>query len=400
MSVKVTDVKCFITAPGVCDLLVVKVETNQPGLYGLGCATFTQRGFAVKTAVDEYLRPMMIGRDVAYIEDAWQQMMGSSYWRNGPVLNNAISGVDEALWDIKGKMAGMPVYELIGGKCREGIKIMPHGGRGKTLEEMGDNIEKMLARGLDWIRVGMPSECPDELKPKGAPEGYYLNPAQAHENYVKVFKYLRERFGYGPNFGIDIHERFTPTEAIRLCKDLEPYKPAFLEDLLAPEDAGWFDNVRAATSIPMAMGELFVNPLEYRDLVSGRKIDYMRAHISMLGGFTPARKLAAFCEVYSVKTAWHGPHDITPIGMAAQLHLDLATPNCALQEFGDVNELMHEIFPGAPWSEGGYAYVNDKPGWGVDFNEELAAKYPAKGYVLGGGLGFMARRPDGTAVRS
>ena len=402
MSVRVTDVKTFITAPGVCDLIVVKVETNQPGLYGLGCATFTQRGFAVKTAVDEYLRPMMIGRDVDLVEDAWQQMMGSSYWRNGPVLNNAISGVDEALWDIKGKLANMPVYNLIGGKCREGVVIMPRGGRGKTLEEMGDNIEKMLAVGHDWIRVGMPgrSPCPDELKPIGAPEGYYLNPKKSAEDYVMVFKYLRERFGYGPHFCIDVHERFTPTEAIQLCKDLEPYKPGFLEDLLQPENADWFDNVRQATSIPMAMGELFVNPMEYKDLVAGRKIDYMRVHISMIGGFTPAKKLAAFCEYYGVRTAWHGPHDLTPIGMAAQLHLDLATPNCAMQEFGDSDELTKEIFPGAPWSVGPYAYVNDKPGWGVDFNEELAANYPAKGYVLGGGLGFMARRPDGTAVRS
>ena len=143
MSVKVTDVKCFITAPGVCDLLVVKVETNQPGLYGLGCATFTQRGFAVKTAVDEYLRPMMIGRDVAYIEDAWQQMMGSSYWRNGPVLNNAISGVDEALWDIKGKVFGAPVYELMGGACRNKVKVYSWIG--------GD---KALRRGLIHRRCG------------------------------------------------------------------------------------------------------------------------------------------------------------------------------------------------------------------------------------------------------
>ena len=263
MSVRVTDVKTFITAPGVCDLIVVKVETNQPGLYGLGCATFTQRGFAVKTAVDEYLRPMMIGRDVDLVEDAWQQMMGSSYWRNGPVLNNAISGVDEALWDIKGKLANMPVYNLIGGKCREGVVIMPRGGRGKTLEEMGDNIEKMLAVGHDWIRVGMPgrSPCPDELKPIGAPEGYYLNPKKSAEDYVTVFKYLRERFGYGTHFCIDVHERFTPTEAIQLCKDLEPYKPGFLEDLLQPENADWCDNVRQATSIPMAMGELFVNQM-------------------------------------------------------------------------------------------------------------------------------------------
>lgn len=402
MAVTVKDVKCFITAPGRCDLVVVKVETSEPGLYGLGCATFTQRAQAVKTAVDEYLRPMMIGRDVAKIEDAWQQMMGSSYWRNGPVLNNAISGVDEALWDIKGKMAGMPVYELLGGKCREGVPVMPFGGlTGDTLEELGDSIEKMLDQGLDYIRIrytSMPRGTVDESKkPIGAVPGHYMDTKQAMKDAVAVFKYMRERFGYEPEFAMDVHEKFSPTEAIQLCKDLEPYRPFFLEDVLQPENVDWFDNVRQATSIPMAMGELFVHPLEYKDLIAGRKIDYVRSHISFLGGLTPAKKLAAFCEIYGIKTIWHGPADLSPIGAAAQLHLDLATPNCAMQEFGNPSEELKAVFPGAPEAIGGYVYCNDKPGWGVDFNEEEAAKYPPKGYHNDG---FKARRIDGTAVRS
>ncbi len=398
--VTVTDVKTFITRPGRSDLVVVKLETSEPGLYGLGCATFTQRALAVKTAVDEYLRPMMIGRNVANIEDTWQQLMGSSYWRNGPVLNNALSGVDEALWDIKGKMAGMPVYDLVGGKCREGILILPGGGRGKSFEEIGDNIEKKLAQGLNYFRVGIHSDepmCPDSMKPIGAPEGNYINPKKSADQYVALFKYLRERFGDEPELAIDIHERFTPTEAISLCKALEPYRPFFLEDLLQPENIDWFDNVRQATWIPMAMGELFNNPLEYKSLITERKIDYMRVHISQIGGFTPARKLAALCEAFAIKTIWHGPGDLSPIGAAAQMHLDLVSPNCAMQEFNDYNDATKEVFPGAPESKGGYVYVNDKPGWGVDFDEEAAAKYPPQGYH---NPGFMSRRPDGTAVRT
>ena len=402
MAVTIRDVKCIVTAPGMCDIAVVKVETSEPGLYGLGCATFTQRITAVKAAVEDYLRPLMIGRDVSKIEDAWQQMMGNSYWRNGPVLNNAISGVDEALWDIKGKMLGAPVYDLVGGKAREGVAVMPRGAHGRTLEELGDSVEAMMKDGFGFIRVGMfsPDDCPDERKPEGAPAGVYINPKKTIERYVEVFRYLRERFGNEPDLGVDVHERLNPTEAVTLAKALEPYHPCFLEDLLQPENVEWFRQVRNTTTVPMAMGELFVNPMEYKDLISNRLIDYIRCHISMIGGFTPARKLAAFCEVFGVGTMWHGPHDITPVGMAAQLHLDLVSPNCICQEFVIPNELTYEMFPGAPVVRRGYAYCNDRPGWGVDFDEELAKKYPAKGYNMRGGLAFLGRRLDGTAVRS
>ena len=402
MAVTVRDVKCIITAPERCDIAVVKVETSEPGLFGLGCATFTQRITAVKTAVEDYLRPMMIGRDVEKIEDAWQQMMGSSYWRNGPVLNNAISGVDEALWDIKGKMLGVPVYQLLGGKVREGVAVMPRGAHGRTLEEVGDSVEAMTKDGFEFIRVGLRSlfACDEERKPEGAPEGIYFDPRKAAKEYVRLFAYLRERFGDEIDVGIDVHERFHPTEAVSLAKALEPYKPAFIEDLLAPEYADWFAEVRRVSSIPMAMGELFVNPMEYKNLIANRLIDYVRCHISMLGGFTPAKKLAATCETFGVGTMWHGPHDITPVGMAAQLHLDLVSPNCICQEYAVPGEITYEMFPGSPVVKHGYAYVNDKPGWGVEFDEEMAKKYPGKGYNLGGGLAFMGRRHDGTAVRT
>ena len=402
--VKIKDVKTYIVAPSNCDFLVIKIETSEPGLYGLGCATFTQRILAVKTAIDDYLKPMVIGREVTRIEDIWQQMMWSSYWRNGPVLNNAVSGIDEALWDIKGKMAGMPVYDLIGGKCREGVLVLPYMGEGmdRTAEEVGNDIEEKLAQGMDFFRVQLCTDnlCPDELKPIGAPKGYYIYADKLIDDYVSLFRYLRNRFGYKPKFAIDAHERFTPQEAISLCKQLEPYQPFFIEDLLPPEQSQWFDNVRQATSIPMAMGELFNNPNEFLPLINGRKIDYIRCHISQLGGFTPARKLAALCEYNGIQTMWHGPHDLSPIGAAAQIHLDLVSPNCALQEFGPYEEPILELFPGAPMQKGGYVYCNDRPGWGVDFREDLSNKYPPKGYLFTGELGFMARSRDGAPMRS
>ena len=400
MSITVRDVKTYLTAPGRCDLLVVKVETSEPGLYGLGCATFTQRILAVKTAIDEYLRPLMIGRDVDNIEDTWQVLYGSSYWRNGPVLNNAISGIDEALWDIKGKIAGLPVYSLLGGKCRPGARIFA-GAHAATIEEMGDEVEKILSTGQQYIRLFLgkfgQSEVSESEKPAGALPGHYINPKKYIRDMVNMFAYLRERFGDDPEFMIDVHERVSPTETIQLARALEPYHPYFLEDSLSPENIDWFENLRAATSIPLAMGELFNNVNEFKSLIANRRIDFIRCHISQLGGLTPARKLAAFCEYFGVRTIWHGPGDLTPVGMAAQLHLDLATPNFAFQEHMGWSDLIYDMFPGAPTMQGLYMMPNDKPGFGVDFDEALAAKYPPRGYNSDA---FLARLPDGSAVRS
>ena len=400
MSITVRDVKTYLTAPGRCDLLVVKVETSEPGLYGLGCATFTQRILAVKTAIDEYLRPLMIGRDVDNIEDTWQVLYGSSYWRNGPVLNNAISGIDEALWDIKGKIAGLPVYSLLGGKCRPGARIFA-GAHAATIEEMGDEVEKILSTGQQYIRLFLgkfgQSEVSESEKPAGALPGHYINPKKYIRDMVDMFAYLRERFGDDPEFMIDVHERVSPTETIQLARALEPYHPYFLEDSLSPENIDWFENLRAATSIPLAMGELFNNVNEFKSLIANRRIDFIRCHISQLGGLTPARKLAAFCEYFGVRTIWHGPGDLTPVGMAAQLHLDLATPNFAFQEHMGWSDLIYDMFPGAPTMQGLYMMPNDKPGFGVDFDEALAAKYPPRGYNSDA---FLARLPDGSAVRS
>lgn len=398
--ITVTDVKTFLVRPARSDLLVVKVETSEPGLYGLGCATFTQRILAVKTAVDEYLRPLMIGRPVKNIEDAWQVMYGSSYWRNGPVLNNAISGIDEALWDIKGKMANMPVYDLLGGKCREGALTFADA-KGNTLEEVAEDVKRHLDNGFRHIRVGYrPPADPaytESLKPEGAPWGNYIDPKTYIKNQVELFKYLREQFGEWPEYMIDVHERVTPQESIMLAKALEPYHLFFLEDSLAPEFPEWFAQLRNQVSTPFAMGELFNNVNEYKQLIANQQIDYIRCHISQLGGISPAWKLTAFCGFFGVKTAWHQPGDISPVGIAAHLHIDLATPYFGIQECRGLNDASLELFPGAPELRGCYLYANDKPGLGVDFNEELAKKFPPEGYK---NVGFLSRLPDGTAIRT
>ena len=399
MAITIKNVKVFITAPGRCDLVVVKVETSEPGLYGLGCATFTQRARTVRTAIEE-ITPLVIGRDVNRIDDTWQQLYGSSYWRNGPVLNNAISGIDEALWDIKGKLANMPVYDLLGGKCRNGAKTFGDA-MGMSKEEVGDNVARLIEQGHDHIRLFLAR--PDTVtvedfeKPEQAPTGIYYNPGRYIHQMVELFGYIRSRFGEKLELMTDVHERLSPAEAITLAKALEPYHPFFLEDILPPENINWFSKLRALSHTPMAMGELFNNVNEFRPLIANGDIDFIRCHISQLGGITPARKLSAFAELFGVKTAWHGPGDLSPIGLAAQVHLDLAIPNFGLQEHRNYDDLMFEMFPGAPEVRNTYLYVSEKPGLGVDFNEELAVKYPPKGY---NSSGFLQRQTDGTAVRT
>lgn len=401
-TVRIRDIKAFITAPGSKNLVVVKIETDVPALYGLGCATFTQRCKAVVTVIRQYLRSLLLGRAVNNIEDIWQTCMGNSYWRNGPILNNALSGIDEALWDIKGKMADMPVYELLGGKCRAAVPVYGSA-QGKTLQELGDQVEENLKNGIVHTRLGLgylgdeKTKAPLQ-KPEGTPDyGLYFDPRQKTEEAVEMLRYLRGRFGKQVELMIDVHEKLAPGDAVRFASELEPFQLFFIEDILPVEHLDWMKRVREVSATPMAIGELFNHPREWQQLVVNREIDFIRCHISQLGGLTPAKKLAVFCEAFGVRTAWHGPGDLTPIGVAAQLHLDLTSPNFAIQEFTDPSEAVQRVFPGCPQRKGGYLYANDRPGLGVEFDEEAAGEYPYRETTRDM---FQFRLPDGTPIRS
>ncbi len=395
MAIKITNVKAILTAPDGIGLIVVKVETSDAGLYGLGCATFTQRLTPVQTAVEDYLKPLLIGRDPDNIEDIWHLCYQNSYWRNSGVLNNALSGVDMALWDIKGKRAGMPVYQLLGGKCREAAAVYRHAD-GRDNQEVLDNVLRLKEQGYRYIRCqigGYGGVGRDPRTPDGAQPGAYYDPDVYALSVPKMFEYVRSKIGFELNLLHDVHERLHAIEAVRFVKSIEPYRLFFLEDPLAPDQIEWFRQIRMHAAVPIAMGELYNNPVEWKSLIAEQLIDFIRVHISQIGGLTPARKLAALCEAFSVRTAWHGPGDVSPVGHVANLHLDVACHNFGIQEFAGFGDPLKEVFPGCPEIRNGYLYPNDKPGFGIDIDEKLAAKYPAEPGVIGW---TQSRLPDGT----
>lgn len=396
--ITIRDVKTILTAPEGVNLVVVKIETSEPGLYGLGCATFTQRHLAVATAINEYLKPFLIGKDVHNIEDIWQTSNVSGYWRNGPEFNNALSGVDMALWDIKGKLANMPLYQLFGGKAREGVMVYRHA-EGDSKEEVKENTLKFMEEGFRVIRCqlgGYGGRGQQLVKPENAPVGAYYDPKVYMRSVIEMFEYLREEIGYEIDFIHDIHERLSPIDAVGFAKDLERFKLFFLEDALAPEQIDWFKTIRQHTTTPIAMGELFNNPNEWIPLISNRLIDFIRIHVSQIGGITPARKVEAVSSMFGIRTAWHGPADVSPVGHAANVHLNISSPAFGIQEYYGFSDHIKEIFPGCPETRNGYIYPNERPGLGIDINEEAAKKYPCDSTVPDWTL---ARLPDGTAAR-
>jgi mannonate dehydratase len=408
--VRIADVRAICTAPAGIRLVVVKVLTSDDGLYGLGCATFTQRPRAVVSAVEEYLRPMLVGRDIDCIEDIHQACSLSAYWRSGPVLNNALSGVDEALWDLLGKRLGVPVYRLFGGRCRQAADVYAHAS-GADAGEVAERAAALAEQGFRFVRCqvgvagmatygagGSPAATAPAVSGRADIQQSPWEPAAYCRLVPRLFERLRSELGEELELLHDVHERVPPMLAVRLAKDLEPYRLFFLEDVVAPEDVGYLPMLRAQTATPIALGELFVNEQEYVPLVRDRLIDFIRVHLSDIGGLTPARKLAALCDWFGVRTAWHGPGDVSPVGHAANLHLDLACRNFGVQEITLFDERTREVFPGCPEVRDGALWCNERPGLGVDLDERAAARFPFPDHPLNGSWPELRRR-DGTVTR-
>jgi mannonate dehydratase len=388
-------------------LTVVKIVTDQPGLYGYGCGTISMRSEVVTTDVEKYLKPLLLGRPADRIEDTWQMMVNSAQWRFDPIMNNSMSGVDEALWDIKGRQAGVPVYELLGGKCREAVMAYTDLAAVRIpnppdVQGMIDGYRKLMAMGFKAIRAGARDpKAPPSLWDATVTSDSKVNFA----TQMAFFEECRKQLGFDVGLIFDVHRNYSnPTESVQFCTDIEPLKMFYIEDPFSIEDIPYYKQIRQHCNTPIAMGEMFVNPNEYVPLINERLIDYMRIHISAAGGVTPCRKAAAMGELLGVRTSWHGSPDISPIGHMANVHLDVSCYNTGIQEWRGYSDLTKEIFSGCIEAKDGYLYPNDKPGWGIEIDEKLAAKYPPgtgeKGSAqkLNGGWGDY-RRADGTIYR-
>jgi len=384
---KITNARVIITCPGR-NFVTLKIETDE-GVYGLGDATLNGRELAVASYLQDHVVPCLIGRDAHRIEDIWQYLYKGAYWRRGPVTMSAIAAVDTALWDIKGKIAGLPLYQLLGGASREGVMVYGHA-NGKTIEETIENALHYQSQGYKAIRLQ--SGVPGLASTYGvSKDRYFYEPADADlptenlwssEKYLRsvpaLFEKAREALGWDVHLLHDIHHRLTPIEAGRLGKDLEPWRPFWLEDAVPAENQANFRLIRQHTTTPLAVGEIFNSIWDCKQLIEEQLIDYIRATVVHAGGITHLRRIASFADMHNVRTGCHGATDLSPVCMAAALHFDLSVPNFGVQEYMRHTDETDAVFPHAYSFEDGLMHPGDKPGLGVDLDEALAATYEYK----------------------
>jgi len=380
---KIKEVKVIATSPRPgYSWVFIKVLTDEPGLYGLGSANFRYLSWAVKAALEKHMVPFWKGKEIDRIEDLWQWNHQRSYWRNGPVTNVIQAALDSALWDIKGKRAGMPVYELLGGKVRDAVPLYAHAS-GRSQEQCVDRVQSYMDKGYRHVRVQMggyggggfirPGEG---SRPDTGFEGQAFDEELYVDTIPKLFMHIREKLGWNVKLLHDVHEHLTPASALKLAKRLEPANMFFVEDILPPEQIDYFKQIKSQTTTPMAMGELFTHPHEWRPLIANRVIDFIRCRVGMIGGITQAKKIAGLCEQFGVRTAWQEGGENDPINQLAAYHVDMSIPSFGIQEDNHYPEVVHEMMPGAAQIRKGYLYGSGKPGLGIDLDEKIAARFP------------------------
>ncbi|KCZ93379.1 D-mannonate dehydratase ManD [Hyphomonas johnsonii] len=397
---KITSARVIVTCPGR-NFVTLKIETDQ-GVHGIGDATLNGREKAVVAYLEDHLIPLLIGRDAHRIEDIWQYLYRGAYWRRGPVTMAAIGAVDTALWDIKAKAAGMPLYQLLGGASRDGVLVYGHA-NGADIEQTVDEVGRYIDMGYRAVRAqsGIPGVKGAYGVGKG---GMYYEPADSTlpeetlwdtsrylQTAPKLFERLREVHGPDIELLHDVHHRLSPIEAARLGKALEPHHLFWMEDCTPVENQEAFRLVRQHTVTPLAVGEIFNSIHDCRELIQNQLIDYIRTTVVHAGGITQLRQIAGLAALYQVRTGCHGATDLSPACMGAALHFDLWVPNFGIQEYMRHTPETDAVFPHAYTFKDGYLHPGDAPGTGVDIDESLAAKYPYEPKQLP-----IARLTDGT----
>jgi mannonate dehydratase len=384
---KIISAKVIVTCPGR-NFVTLKIETAD-GITGLGDATLNGRELAVASYLTDHLIPCLIGRDAHNIEDTWQYFYRGAYWRRGPVTMAAIAAVDMALWDIKAKVAGLPLYQLLGGKCRDGAMVYCHA-NGTTIEETLEKAQYFIAQGFKAVRLqsGVPglkstygvSKTQKSYEPADAdlPNEHVWSTEKYLRSVPELFARARDQLGWDVHLLHDTHHRLTPIEAGRLGKDLEPYRLFWLEDTVPAENQANFRLIRQHTTTPLAVGEVFNSIWDCKQLIEEQLIDYIRATVTHAGGITHLRRIAALADLYNVRTGCHGPTDLSPVCMAAALHFDVSIPNFGIQEWMHHAKETDEVFPHAYQYRDGALHPGEAPGLGIEIDEKLAAQYPYK----------------------
>jgi mannonate dehydratase len=402
----IKDVKVITTtAGGNYRWVFLKITTSEPGLYGIGSANNNYETKAVIAALEDHLKPWLMGKDPNRIEDLWQSAQMKTYWRNGPVNNNVLAAMDMALWDIKGKRAGMPVYDLLGGKAHDAVAVYDHQG-GRTKEACLDTLQRSLANGFRHVRIqfgegyggGGFIAAGEGSRAEGGFQGLAFDEEQYVDVIPPIFDYLRSKAGFTAKLIHDVHSKMNGMNAVELARRLQPMQMYFVEDILPPEQISWYRNIRQICSTPQAIGEVFSHPFEVIPLIQDRLIDFIRCRVAAIGGITPLRKLVAMCELYGVKTAFQEGGENDPVNQMASYHIDLSSSAFGIQEENHFPQVVHDLFPGIGQIRKGYLYDSGKPGLGLEIDEAIAAKYPL-GEIRGGGAYKTDRTLDGTVIK-
>jgi mannonate dehydratase len=377
--------RVIVTCPGR-NFVTLKIETRS-GIYGLGDATLNGRELAVASYLNDHVIPNLIGRDAGRIEDTWQFLYRGAYWRRGPVTMTAIAAVDVALWDIVAKLAGLPLYQMLGGRSRDGVLVYGHA-NGRDIAETVDEVGRYIERGYLAVRAqcGVPGLAKaygvSKLKTAYEPAESEL-PVETRWNTTKYLNIVPKLFealraAHGPEIELlhDGHHRMTPIEAARLGRDLEPYRLFWLEDATPADYQQAFEWIRRHTVTPLAVGEVFNSIWDCKQLIERQYIDYIRTTIVHAGGITHARRIADFAALHQVRTGFHGATDLSPVCMGAALHFDTWVPNFGIQEYMQHSEETNAVFPHDYYFRDGRLHCGESPGHGVDIDEALAAKYP------------------------